>query len=161
MLKRPLRKGVEKHEQLFFIWAYEQEKGHNQTLLKLAKLSWNHLQHMYQQELRSLTKWWIDLDFVTKLPFARDRLIEIYLYIVTKLTMLVSVIDDMYDVHGTIDELELFTSAIERWDTSMKNLPDYMRTCYDAIIDVLDEVDAITTKEGRPYCLEYAKEAVI
>ncbi|CAI0389240.1 unnamed protein product [Linum tenue] len=174
MLKRPLRKGVEKHEQLFFIWAYEQEKGHNQTLLKLAKLSWNHLQHMYQQELRSLTKWWIDLDFVTKLPFARDRLIEIYFwavgamwepkftfsrYIVTKLTMLVSVIDDMYDVHGTIDELELFTSAIERWDTSMKNLPDYMRTCYDAIIDVLDEVDAITTKEGRPYCLEYAKEA--
>ncbi|CAN1829096.1 (-)-germacrene D synthase [Linum perenne] len=129
-LKRPLRKGVEKHEQLFFISSYEREEGHDQMLLKLAKLSWNVLQDLYQQELRDITKWWIGLDFATKLSFARDRLIEVYFwgvgamwepkfslsrYLLTKITILVSIADDMYDVHGTIDELELFTAAVERY----------------------------------------------
>ncbi|CAI0374743.1 unnamed protein product [Linum tenue] len=102
VLKRPLRKGVERHEQLFFISVYEQMEGdHDAILLKLAKLSWNSLQHSYQQELRSITQ----------------------------------------------------------WDTSMKDLPEYMKLLYGAIIDVLDEVDAITTREGRPYCLDYGKQA--
>ncbi|CAN1829143.1 (-)-germacrene D synthase [Linum perenne] len=129
-LKRPLRKGVEKHEQLFFISSYERVEGHDRMLLKLAKLSWNVLQDLYQQELRDITKWWIDLDFATKLSFARDRLIEVYFwavgamwepkfslsrYLVTKSTILVSITDDMYDVHGKIDELELFTAAVERY----------------------------------------------
>ncbi|CAI0374729.1 unnamed protein product [Linum tenue] len=174
VLKRPLRKGVERHEQLFFISVYEKTEGHDVTLLKLAKLSWNSLQHSYQQELRSITQWWIDLDFATKLSFARDRLIEVYFwavgamwepkfsmarYILTKLTMLVSINDDIYDVHGTIDELQLFTATVQRWDTGMKDLPEYLKLFYGAIIDVLDEVDAITTREGRPYCLEYGKQA--
>ncbi|CAI0374773.1 unnamed protein product [Linum tenue] len=141
-LKRPLRKGVERHEQLFFIPVYEQMEGHHPILLKLAKLSWNFLQHLYQQELGSITQWWIDLDFATKLSFARDRLIEVYFWgvgalwepkfavarrFLTKITTLVSINDDIYDVHGTIDELELFTATVER--------------------------------EGRPYCLDYGKQA--
>ncbi|CAI0374774.1 unnamed protein product [Linum tenue] len=173
VLKRPLRKAVDRHEQLFFISVYEQTDGHDPILLKLAKLSWNFLQHLYQQELRSITRWWIDLDFATKLSFARDRLIEIYFwavgamwepkfsmarYILSKLTMLVSVVDDIYDVHGTIDELEIFTTAVEKWDTSMKDFPNYMKIFFAALIDALDEVDAITTGEGRPYCLEYGKQ---
>ncbi|CAL1352342.1 unnamed protein product [Linum trigynum] len=173
VLKRPLRKAVDRHEQLFFISVYEQTEGHDPILLKLAKLSWNSLQHLYQQELRSITRWWIDLDFATKLSFARDRLIEIYFwavgamwepkfstsrYVLSKLTMLVSVVDDIYDVHGTIDELEIFTTAVEKWDTSMKDFPNYMKIFFGALIDALDEVDAITTGEGRPYCLEYGKQ---
>ncbi|CAN1288470.1 Probable terpene synthase 3 [Linum perenne] len=146
-LKRPLRKGVEKHEQLFFISSYEREEGHDQMLLKLAKLSWNVLQDLYQQELRDITKWWIDLDFATKLSFARDS------------TILVSITDDMYDVHGTIDELELFTAAVERWDISMKDLPEYMRLFYEALIDLMDEIDSITSKQGRSFCAEYVRQA--
>ncbi|CAN0878474.1 Probable terpene synthase 3 [Linum grandiflorum] len=173
-LRRPLRKGVEKHEQLFFISNYEKEESHNQVMLKLAKLSWNVLQHMYQQELRDLTKWWIDLDFATKLSFARDRLIEVYFwavgamwepkfslarYMITKITCLVSIADDIYDVHGTIDELELLTATVERWDTSMKDLPEYMRLFYGALIDFVDEIDSITSKQGRPFCADYGKRA--
>ncbi|CAN1252673.1 (-)-germacrene D synthase [Linum perenne] len=120
-LKGPLWKRVEKHEQLFFISSYEREEGHNQMLLELAKLSWNVLQDLYQQELRDITKWWIELDFAKKLSFARDRLVEVYFwavgtmwepkfslsrYLLTKTTVLISITDDMYDVHGTNDELE-------------------------------------------------------
>ncbi|CAL1414635.1 unnamed protein product [Linum trigynum] len=57
VLERPLRKGAPRHEQLFFITVYEQEKGHNKTLLNLAKLSWNHLQSIYQQEIRGISKY--------------------------------------------------------------------------------------------------------
>ncbi|CAL1352329.1 unnamed protein product [Linum trigynum] len=76
-------------------------------------------------------------------------------YILSKLTMLVSMVDDIYD---KIDELELFTTVVEGWDTSMKDLPDYMKIYFGSLIDVLHEVDTITTGEGRSYCLEYGKQ---
>ncbi|CAN1169657.1 Probable terpene synthase 3 [Linum perenne] len=80
-------------------------------------------------------------------------------YLVTKSTILVSITDDMYDVHGTIDELELFTAAVERWDISMKDLPEYMRLFYEALIDLMDEIDSITSKQGRSFCAEYVRQA--
>jgi (-)-germacrene D synthase len=36
--------------------------------------------------------------------------------ILTKVISLASVIDDIYDVYGTIEELQLFTQAIERFE---------------------------------------------
>jgi len=50
------------------------------------------------------------LDFGGLLQYSR--------WIVTKVIALASTIDDLYDAYGTIDELELFTSAIERLGTS-------------------------------------------
>ncbi|XP_050217785.2 probable terpene synthase 3 [Mercurialis annua] len=74
---------------------------------------------------------------------------------------MVSVLDDIYDIHGTIEELELFTDVIERWDLSMKNqLPDYMIWYFEALIDFFAELETKTKMEGRPFCIYYAKEAV-
>lgn len=72
------------------------------------------------------------MDFATKLPFARDRVVEAYFWalgvyfepeyyfarmISAKATSIITVIDDIYDVHGTYEELESFTEAIERFRT--------------------------------------------
>ncbi|RVW79393.1 (-)-germacrene D synthase [Vitis vinifera] len=74
-------------------------------------------------------RWWKDLDFATKLSFARDRLVECYFWVLgvwfepqyllarrvlTKVMATTSIVDDVKDVYGTFDELELFTEAIER-----------------------------------------------
>ncbi|KAJ4840100.1 hypothetical protein Tsubulata_024910 [Turnera subulata] len=124
---------------------------------------------------RNLEKWWIELDLARKLPFFRDRLVECFLWgsgpypdpelalsrrIGAKSSQIWTVIDDMYDAYGTIDELELFADTIERWDTSMKRLPDYMKLPFQALLDYLKEIEEETFKEGRPYCMQYIKEAV-
>lgn len=64
-----------------------------------------------------------------KLSFSRDRLMECFFWTVgmafepnlsdlrkglTQVASLITTIDDIYDVYGTLDELELFTSAVER-----------------------------------------------
>ncbi|CAN1185788.1 Trans-ocimene synthase, chloroplastic [Linum perenne] len=49
----------------------------------------------------------------------------------SKLTSLINVIDDIYDIYGSLDELHLFTSAIQRWDASgLDLLPNYMQICF-------------------------------
>lgn len=70
------------------------------------------------------------MDFVNKLPFARDRIVEAYFWalatfyepeyyfariIVCKYVALTTVLDDVYDVFGTCEELKLFTEAVERF----------------------------------------------
>lgn len=74
-------------------------------------------------------RWWTKLGVVEKLPFARNRLTENYLWTVgwafepehwsfrdaqTKGNCFVTMIDDVYDVYGNLDELELFTRVVDR-----------------------------------------------
>ena len=61
--------------------------------------------------------------------FARDRLVENFVWTVganfkpdfehfrigiTKLNSLITTVDDVYDLYGTLEELELFTETIDR-----------------------------------------------
>nr|XP_034914395.1 (-)-germacrene D synthase-like [Populus alba] len=116
------------------------------------------------------------LDFAKKLPFARDRVIECYFWILgvyfepeyflarrmlTKVIAMTSVIDDIYDVYGTPEELELFTDAIERWEiTAVDQLPEYMKVTYKALLDVYTEIEENMVSEERSYRVYYAKEAM-
>nr|J7LJN5.1 RecName: Full=Beta-caryophyllene synthase; AltName: Full=Terpene synthase 6; Short=LdTPS6 [Phyla dulcis]AFR23370.1 beta-caryophyllene synthase [Phyla dulcis] len=169
----PIRKCLTNFGARKFMSMYEEDESHSEALLKFARLDFNFSQKLHQKEISDLTRWWKELDFKTKLPFARDRMVECYCWtlgihpepqynlarnFLSKVIMLASVIDDIYDVRGTLDELQLFTDAIQRWDISaMEQLPPYMRVCYEALLNVYAEVEELERIDG-PYRVHYAKE---
>ncbi|XP_063940058.1 sesquiterpene synthase 2-like [Daucus carota subsp. sativus] len=67
----------------------------------------------------------------------------------------------MYDVYGTPEELQQFSDAIEEWDiSSLDKLPDYMRVCYQALLDVFSKAEEEMVKEGGlTYGFDHAKNA--
>ncbi|KAL5797769.1 hypothetical protein ACOSQ2_002589 [Xanthoceras sorbifolium] len=121
------------------------------VLLELAKLDYNLVQSIHQQELKELSRWWSELGFKENLRFSRDRLMENYLWAMgiifepkfskcriglTKFVCILTAIDDMYDVYGSPEELGAFTDAVKRWDIrAMENLPDCMKICYFAMFN--------------------------
>ncbi|GFS30553.1 terpenoid cyclases/Protein prenyltransferases superfamily protein [Actinidia rufa] len=150
-LNQPIHKGLTRLDARRHILFFEQNDCHSKDLLNFAKLDFNLLQKLHQRELCEITRWWKDLDFAKKLPFARDRMVECYFWILgvyfepqyllarrilTKVIALTSIIDDIYDVYGTLEELVLFTDAIE---------------------SMIDEEMA---KQGRSYCVDYAKSSM-
>ncbi|KAL6314066.1 hypothetical protein AAG906_011801 [Vitis piasezkii] len=175
-LKRPIRKCLTRVEARDYISVYQEDGPHNKTLLKLSKLDFNLLQSLHRKELSEVTRWWKGLNFARKMPFARDRLVEGYLWILgvyfepqyslarsisIKVFAMISTIDDIYDAYGTFEELKLFTEAIERWDaSSVDQLPDYMKPCYQALLDVYEEMEEEMAKEGNLYRVQYAKAAI-
>ncbi|CAL5374479.1 unnamed protein product [Camellia sinensis] len=176
-LEVPLHKGMPRLEARHYINVYQADLERNSVLLELAKLDFNLLQRLHQREISDITRWWKEKEIATKLPFARDRLVECYFWILgvyfepkysvvrsfmTKIIALASVIDDIYDVYGTPEELQLFTDAIERWEeAAISDLPEYMQVCFEALSDVMNEMeDKITTHDGRFYHIYYAKEAM-
>nr|AJT35508.1 geraniol synthase [Gentiana rigescens] len=150
------------------------ENNYNPDLLELAKLDYNKVQSLHQMELSEITRWWKQLGLVDKLPFARDRPLECFLWTVglmpepkysgcrielAKTIAILLVIDDIFDTHGTIDELVLFTNAIRRWDLqAIEELPEYMRICYMALYNTTNEISYKILKENgwsvRPYLKE-------
>nr|WNI01941.1 terpene synthase [Psidium guajava] len=129
-LKQPLRKGLPRLEARHYISLYQEEPSHDEVLLALAKLDFNLLQEQHQKELGKITRWWKDIDVARKFPFARDRIVELFFWILgayfqpkfavardilTRVIAMTSILDDIYDVYGTLEELVPFTEAIERY----------------------------------------------
>ncbi|XP_039168370.1 (-)-germacrene D synthase isoform X2 [Eucalyptus grandis] len=121
-------------------------------------------------------RWWKDIDVATKFPFARDRIVELFFWIsgayfepefavardiFTKVIALTSILDDMYDIYGTLEELVILTEAIEKWDVdAMDGLPEYMQAWYKVLLNVYDAIGNEVATKGRSYRLTYAKEAM-
>ncbi|XP_019181133.1 PREDICTED: (-)-germacrene D synthase-like isoform X1 [Ipomoea nil] len=172
-LKRPIYKRLTRIEARRYISIYEVDETHDIVLLKFAKLDFNMLQKEHQRELGNLTRWWKGLNVPKNLPFARDRLVECYFWMLgvyfepqysfarrflLKVIAMTSLIDDIYDVYGTLDELHLFTDAIQRWDAGVVNeLPEYMRVCYLALLNVYAEMEKELAVKGESYRISYAK----
>ncbi|KAL6315652.1 hypothetical protein AAG906_004823 [Vitis piasezkii] len=136
-LYRPIRKGLERLGARPYISIYQDEASHSKALLKLAKLDFNLLQSLYKKELSNISR-----------------------RIQTKILALITIIDDMFDAYGTLEELELFTEAIGRWDiNNIYQLPEYMKPCYQAVLDAYKEIEQMENKR-RSCCVHYAKEAV-
>ncbi|KAL2496218.1 Alpha-humulene/(-)-(E)-beta-caryophyllene synthase [Forsythia ovata] len=121
-LEMPIHKTLTRLGVKKFLSIYQESR--QDMLLNFAKLDFNILQKMHLKELSDITKWWKALVFGKKLPFARDRVVECYFWILsvyfepqysfatkilTKIIAMTSIIDDIYDVYGMINELALFT----------------------------------------------------
>ncbi|KAH9803305.1 alpha-humulene/(-)-(E)-beta-caryophyllene synthase [Citrus sinensis] len=178
-LKLPLRKALPRLEARYFLDVCSRGDRHDKSLLKFAKLDFNLLQAAHQKEVSDMTRWWIDLDFSTKLPYARDRIVELYFWILmgayyepkyafgrifmSKLISMISILDDTFDAYGTYDELKLFVEAVKRWDIgAIDTLPEYMKFIYKSLLDVYDKAEESLAKEGRSsYGVKYMEESIM
>ena len=79
--------------------------------------------------MQIIYRWSKDLDVAKNYPFARDRTVECYFWILgvyfepkyslarkilAKVAVMCTILDYIYDAYGTPEELELFTQAINR-----------------------------------------------
>ncbi|XP_047983709.1 (R)-limonene synthase-like isoform X2 [Salvia hispanica] len=152
----PIHWRVQRPNSRWFIEAYGRRPESNPIVLELAKLDFNITQAMHQQELKVISRWWKETRLSEKLPFARDRIVESYLstidglsqpqyaysrITITKVCMLVTTIDDIFDVYATMEELQLFYDTIERWDLeAMEQLPNYMQICFLTLNNFINEM---------------------
>ncbi|KAM7276992.1 hypothetical protein ACFE04_018858 [Oxalis oulophora] len=108
---------------------YEEDKNMNPALLRLAKLNFNITQAAHQNDLKDIAKWWKKLGLIENMNFTRDRLVESFIFSMglasepcynsfrkwmTKVIIFILVIDDVYDLYGSFQELQCFTNAVER-----------------------------------------------
>ncbi|XP_041011484.1 myrcene synthase, chloroplastic-like, partial [Juglans microcarpa x Juglans regia] len=161
-LELPLHWRMPRLEARWFIDVYRSGKM-NSILLELAELDSNMVQTVHQDILKEGSRWWRHTG-LGDLSFARDRLMENFLWtvgvsfqpglgynrrVLTKVNALITTIDDhVYDVYGTLDELEIFTDAVERWDVNAtEKLPYYMQTCFLSLHNTINEMAFETLKE--------------
>nr|WHE05705.1 terpenoid synthase [Curcuma wenyujin] len=176
-LELPLNWRMERLHARWYIEACQREVMviNNPLLLEFAKLDFNAVQSIYKKELSALSRWWTKLGVVEKLPFARDRLTENYLWTVgwafepehwsfreaqTKGNCFVTMVDDVYDVYGTLDELELFTHVVDRWDiNAIDQLPDYMKILFLALFNTINDDGYKVMKEKGLDIIPYLKRS--
>eukprot|EP01018_Ginkgo_biloba_P025771 Gb_19685 [translate_table: standard] len=145
--------------------------------LELAKLDFNMLQSSHQKEMQLVSRWWRQSG-LADLTFARHRHVEFSFWAAAmapepgfskfriafaKLCTLVTIIDDIHDTYGTVDELIL---SQRQWDLSlMDRLPEYMRICFKVLYEVVNELatEAKNTRghEYVPTMEEYIDNGII
>ncbi|KAL4291401.1 hypothetical protein GQ457_14G010560 [Hibiscus cannabinus] len=147
-MELPLHWRMPRLEARWYTDVYERRADSNPIVLQLAKLDFNVLQALHQEELKDMSRnrlvesflWTMGIAFKPEFGSRRNTL--------TKAIALITVIDDIYDVYGTLDELQLFTEAVERWNIkAMKQLPDYMKICFLALYNTVNEMAYDILKE--------------
>ncbi|XP_065858473.1 probable terpene synthase 8 [Euphorbia lathyris] len=172
-LECPNHTGMERVETTQFISYYRQHDSMNPLLLKFAVLDYNRLQLLYRHELALVSKWWKESKLPETLTYARDRIVEVYVWalgclpgpkyslsrlLIAKYTQMAMTVDDTYDVYGTLDELESFTAAFERCNiNAIDELPHYMKALYKVILELFGETQNDNNGESS-YKTSYAKE---
>nr|A7IZZ2.1 RecName: Full=(+)-alpha-pinene synthase, chloroplastic; Flags: Precursor [Cannabis sativa]ABI21838.1 (+)-alpha-pinene synthase [Cannabis sativa] len=175
-LEMPLHWRTIRAEAKWFIEEYEKTQDKNGTLLEFAKLDFNMLQSIFQEDLKHVSRWWEHSELgKNKMVYARDRLVEAFLWqvgvrfepqfshfrrISARIYALITIIDDIYDVYGTLEELELFTKAVERWDAkTIHELPDYMKLPFFTLFNTVNEMAYDVLEEHNFVTVEYLKNS--
>nr|AIC76496.1 linalool/nerolidol synthase [Prunus campanulata] len=154
-LRHPYHKSLTRFMAKNFLNYFQGTEKWASVLQELAKLELNVVESIIRNEILQISKWWKELGLTKELNFVRDQPIKWYTWPMacltdpslseervelTKSISLVYIIDDIFDVHGTLDELVLFTAAVERWDLDETDeLPDYMKISFKALYDITNE----------------------
>ncbi|TVU01674.1 hypothetical protein EJB05_52864, partial [Eragrostis curvula] len=155
-LETPRFRRVERVEARRFISVYEKKVERDDSILEFAKMDFNIVQAIYCTELKELTIWWEDFKSRTDMRFARDRMVEMYFWmmglvyepfysyariLLTKVVLFYALLDDVYDNYTTTEEIMMFTEAMERWDEKApENLPENLRVFYNNLISNVKEI---------------------
>ncbi|KAJ9549367.1 hypothetical protein OSB04_021910 [Centaurea solstitialis] len=128
-MELPMYRRMLRLQARWYINAYGKQKDANLLLLELALLDFNMVQSALKRDLQEVSKWWQHIGLASKLCFIRDQLMECFFWTVgmvfepqyhncrvglAKVVMLITTLDDIYDVYGSLDELKIFTEAIKR-----------------------------------------------
>ncbi|CAK9251796.1 unnamed protein product, partial [Sphagnum jensenii] len=112
---------------------YRMPYVNNKVFLDLAKADFNLCQSIHQKELEEVIRWNAKCNF-QELKFARQKSVECYFsaaatmfepemakarLVWARCCVLTTVLDDYFDVGGTIEELRLFLEAVKRWDSTL------------------------------------------
>jgi hypothetical protein len=155
---------------------FYQKEGHDETLLKFAKLNFNFCQLHYVRELKTLTKWWKDIDLPYKLPYIRDRLLETFIgvmavylephyslgrIIATKVSQVIVVMDDTCDAYGTFSEVRSLIDSLERWDPgAIDKLPSCLRIVIQSIVETMEDIEREMKPRGRSSSVQDTVEEI-
>ncbi|KAG9454303.1 hypothetical protein H6P81_007207 [Aristolochia fimbriata] len=165
-LQLPLHRRLPLMEARWYLDMYEKEENKSSLLLELGRLTFNIGQASYQRDVKLVSRWWKKLNVGVMLRFTRERCMESLMCSagmipepglafsrrqLTKILKLITVIDDVYDVYGKLEELEVFTEAVQRWDASaMDQFPDFMKICFGTLLDTCNEIeDYVYTHQGK------------
>ncbi|KAI3498879.1 hypothetical protein L1887_34665 [Cichorium endivia] len=145
------------------------------TMSEVAKLELAKVKVSHREEVDQISRWWKDLGLAKELKLARNQPLNWYLWPMAGLTgpslseerieltkpiALIFIIDDIFDVYGTLDELTLATEAVKRWDiNALEKLPYHIRICIQALYDVTNEISDKVYKNYGFDPKEYLKKA--
>ncbi|XP_074270019.1 (3S,6E)-nerolidol synthase 1-like isoform X2 [Silene latifolia] len=129
----------------------------------LAAIDINMGQINHKREITQVSRWWNGLRLTEELKLARNKPAKWHMWSLaclpypdmteqrielTKAILFVYIIDDIFDVYGTLDELILFTEAVNRWESdSVTGLPNYMRLCLQNLYEQINEISNKTYKK--------------
>lgn len=124
-------------------------------LLQLATLNFELKQLMYKNELKELNRW-AEKCGISNMGFGREKTTYCYFAVaavttlphdsyirmlVAKSAIIITVADDFFDEIGSLNELEILTDAVQRWDAI--GLSSHSKVIFDALDNLVSEA---TTK---------------
>nr|AQA26340.1 geranyllinalool synthase 1 [Tripterygium wilfordii] len=124
----------------------------SERLTQLAVQNYKYRQSIYRKELVELKRWSREWG-LSEMGFGREKTTYCYFVvaastslpkhsdvrlIAAKIGILITVADDFFDEHASLDELQNLTHAIQRWDG--KGLSGHSRTIFEVLDDLVREI---------------------
>ncbi|XP_074274082.1 (3S,6E)-nerolidol synthase 1-like [Silene latifolia] len=182
-LSLPYHKSLPKFMAIDFLQNFELSmklfhdcRGDCQWMEEVSNLALIHItrnQIIIKQEINEICSWWAELRLPEELKLARSEPVKWHMWSVaclpgpymaelrielTKAISFIYIIDDIFDIYGTLEELTLFTETVNRWEiASFDELPDYMIICLRELFDTTNEMsNKICAKYGSDprYCIK-------